>query len=238
MTATVECWILHGHVRTPKMFLKCCFSENMVDLAYEHPVKIAIFIEVLYIFILKYNGIQSGCQSFGCDHRRTTGITGNLVRKLPSYGLSHPHVNHIMWSTASGNSNWITVQERVHLRVKQSKCNESWIVFQTVLFTSQSDCLGTIGDLVSIRCHTGLPPGVSKRIGTAARTKALVILRCSWYSGLQLEVRKRHIESHKHILAVRSEELSCRWASSEKKYLREGDSQSRRFAAAERRGTS
>ena len=70
------------------MFLKCYFSENMVDLAYEHPVKIAIFIEVLYIFILKYNGIQSGCQSFGCDHSRTTGITGNLVRKLPSCQFS------------------------------------------------------------------------------------------------------------------------------------------------------
>lgn len=192
---------------------------NMVDLGYEHPVTISIFIEVLYLFILKYNCIQSGCQSFGCDHSRTTGITRSLVRKLPSYGLSHPHVNHIMWSTVSGNSNWITVQERVHLRVKQSKCNERWILFQTVLFTSQSqsDCLGTIGDLVSIRCHTGLPPGVSKRIGTAARTKALVMLRCSWYSGLQLEVRKRHIESHKHILAVRSEEWSCRWAIAQRR---------------------
>jgi hypothetical protein len=41
-------------------------------------------------------------------------------------------------------------------------------------------------DLLRRSCYAGLQPAVTKRIGTAARTKAQVMLRRSWYVGLQL----------------------------------------------------
>jgi len=40
-------------------------------------------------------------------------------------------------------------------------------------------------------CYAGLQPAVAKCIGTAARRKALVMLRRSCYARLQLEVAKR-----------------------------------------------
>jgi len=52
--------------------------------------------------------------------------------------------------------------------------------------------------------YAGLQLAVTKRLGTAARSKALVMLRRSWQAGLQLEVAKRIVT------AARREGLGCR----------------------------
>ena len=55
-------------------------------------------------------------------------------------------------------------------------------------------------DLVQRSCFAGLQPAVIKRIGTAARRKASVMLRCSWQVGLQLEVAKRIVTAARQVV--------------------------------------
>ena len=56
-------------------------------------------------------------------------------------------------------------------------------------------------DLARRSCYAGLQPTVTKRIGTVARGKALMMLQRSCYAELQLDVAKRTV------LATRREEL-------------------------------
>ena len=58
------------------------------------------------------------------------------------------------------------------------------------------DAAFPLDDLARRSCYSGLQPGVTKRIGTAARRKALVILQLSCFAGLQLEVAKRVVTAH------------------------------------------
>ena len=62
----------------------------------------------------------------------------------------------------------------------------------------------TLLDLARCSCYAGLQLAVTKRDGTAARRKALVMLPFSCYVGLQLEVAKSTA------LAARGRELDCR----------------------------
>ena len=56
-----------------------------------------------------------------------------------------------------------------------------------------------LADLVGRSCYAGLQPAVTKRIGTAARSKAWVMLRRSWQAGLQLEVAKQLRENARKV---------------------------------------
>ena len=73
------------------------------------------------------------------------------------------------------------------------------------------DAAFPLDDLARRSCYSGLQPGVTKRIGTAARRKALVILQLSCFAGLQLEVAKRVVTAHnvvfQHSAAFRCADL-------------------------------
>ena len=66
------------------------------------------------------------------------------------------------------------------------------------------DAAQLLVDLVQGSCDAGLQLPVTIRIGTAARSKDSVMLRCSWQAGLLLEVAKRIVT------AARREDLGCR----------------------------
>eukprot|EP00435_Cladocopium_sp_Y103_P025202 s313_g6.t1 len=55
-------------------------------------------------------------------------------------------------------------------------------------------------DSVRRSCYAGLQPVVTEGIGTAARTKASVMLRRSWEAGLQLEVAKSIATAARHVV--------------------------------------
>ena len=79
-------------------------------------------------------------------------------------------------------------------------CSESSICYKKItkfdVWTDPivSAAARTLVDLVRRSWHEGLQPAVTKRSGTAARSKARVMLRGSWQAGLQLEVAKRCVE--------------------------------------------
>ena len=62
----------------------------------------------------------------------------------------------------------------------------------------------TMSTTVRHSCCAGLQPVATKRIGTAMRSKAWVLLRRSWQAGLQLEVAKHIVTA---VTAARKEEL-------------------------------
>ena len=61
------------------------------------------------------------------------------------------------------------------------------------------DAARTLVNLVRHSCYAGYSV-LAKRIGMAARSKASVMLRRSWYAGLQLEVAKRIVTAARKIV--------------------------------------
>ena len=88
----------------------------------------------------------------------------------------------------------------MHQTVKRARLQKNKRTFKkTGTFGETPDLHGRVRaidarmlvDLARRSCYVGLQLAVAKCIGTAARSKAAVMMRRSWQAGLQLEVAKR-----------------------------------------------